>query len=148
VASRSGLLPAGVFFVLLGGIFGAAGGVRLWEELRYREAGVHVQGAVLSKAVESASTNRSRTRYLVTYRFLTPEGAVREGADEVDPDRWEELRPGDPFEVVCLPRSPVSSRATTTTRMPLAVGFTAIGAFVLLIGGAMVVAGARGQDAP
>lgn len=145
MASRSGLLPGGLFFVVLGGIFAGAGGVRLWEELRYREAGVHVRGAVASKAVESASANRSSTRYLVTYRFATPDGAVREGTDEVDPDLWEALREGDSFEVVYLPRSPASSRAATTTRMPLAVGFTAVGVFVLLIGGGLLAAGARGR---
>lgn len=144
MASRSGLLPAGLFFTLLGGIFAAAGGVRLWDELRYREAGVRVRGTVVSKAIESASTNRSRTRYLVTYRFASPEGAVREGTDEVDPDRWEELRQGDSFEVAYLPRS-ASSRATTTTQMPLAIGFTAIGTFVLLIGGGLLAAAARGR---
>lgn len=145
MASRSGLLAGGLFFAALGGIFAVAGGVRLWEELRYREAGVHVRGAVASKAVESASANQSRTRYLVTYRFATPDGAVREGQDEVDPDRWEALREGDSFEVVYLPRPHASSRAATTTGMPLAVGFTAIGVFVLLIGGGLLVAGAHGR---
>ena len=145
MASRSGLLPAGLFFVLLGGIFAAAGGARLWKELRYREAGVQVRGTVVSKTIESVSTNRSRTRYLVTYRFTTPDGAAREGTDEVDPDRWEDLRQADPFEVVYLPHSSASSRATTSTEMPLAIGFTAAGAFVLLIAGGMLAAGARGR---
>ncbi len=144
MASRSGLLPAGLFFTLLGGIFAAAGGVRLWDELRYQEAAVRIRGTIVSKAFESASANRSRTRYLVTYRFATPEGIVQEGTDEVDPDRWEELQQGDPFEVAYLPRS-ASSRATTTTQMPLAVGFTAIGTLVLLIGGGLLTAAARGR---
>lgn len=140
---RSGLLPAGLFFALLGGIFAVVGGVRLSEERRYRSDGVRVLATVTSKAVESASRNQSRTRYLVAYRFPTTQGAAMEGRDEVDVDRWEELRPGDSFEIVYLPASPATSRAVASGELPLALGFTAIGAFVLLMAGAVLLEGAR-----
>jgi hypothetical protein len=143
LAWRSGLCPAGLFFMLLGAIFAILGSVRLAGELRYRKEGVRVRGAVVSKSIESASSNRSSTRYLVTYRFATAQGVTMEGSDEVDADRWDELNPGDPFEIVYLGHSPASSRATTTTEMPLALAFTSIGAFVLLVGGGVLVLGVR-----
>jgi hypothetical protein len=143
LAWRSGLCPAGLFFMLLGGIFASLGGVRLSEELRYRRDGVRVRGTVVSKSIESASSNQSSTRYLVAYRFATTQGAATEGSDEVSVDRWEELRQGDPFEIVYRPDSPAANRATTTTEMPLAVAFTATGAFVLLVGGGVLLIGAR-----
>jgi hypothetical protein len=132
-----------MFFLLLGGIFATLGGVRLSAELRYRSDGVHVHGTVVSKSIESATSNRSSTRYLVAYRFATAQGVAIEGSDEVDVDRWEELRPGAPFEVVYLPDSPGANRATTTTEMPLAIAFTAVGAFVVLVAAGVLVIGVR-----
>jgi hypothetical protein len=144
---RSGLYPAGLSFVLLGGIFATFGGVKLSTELRYRNDGVHVLGTVASKSIESASANQSSTRYLVGYRFATTRGAAMEGRDEVDVERWEELRPGDPFEIVYLSASPATSRAAASTELPLALAFTATGAFVLLVGGAVLLMGARSARA-
>ena len=144
---RSGLYPAGFFFVLLGGVFAVVGGVKLSKELRYRRDGVRTLGTVTSKSIESAADNQSSTRYLVGYRFATNEGATVEGRDEVDVDRWEELQQGSPFEVIYLSASPATSRATASTELPLAVVFTATGAFVLLIGGGVLLMGARSPRA-
>jgi hypothetical protein len=143
LAWRSGLFPAGLFFALVGGIFAAAGAMRLSAELRYRREGVPARAAVISKSIEHASGKRTSTGYLVGYRFATRRGATMEGRDEVDADRWDELNPGDPFEIVYLPESPQTNRATSTTQMPLAIGFTAMGGFTLLVGAGALAAAWR-----
>jgi hypothetical protein len=143
LARRSGLCLAGLFFVILGGVFAASGTTKLLSELRYRNAGIHVGGTVISKSIDRASGSKSSTRYQVAYRFVTGQGTTLEGSDQVDVDQWEELKNGDPFEVVYLPDAPQSNRSRTTTEMPLALGFAGIGAFVFLVGAVVLVAGVR-----
>ena len=99
LAWRSGLCLSGLFFVLVGGIFTALGGTKLFAELRYQRDAVHARGTILSKSFERASGGKSQTSYLVKYRFATAQGAAVEASDEVDVDQWEELNKGDPFEI-------------------------------------------------
>jgi hypothetical protein len=143
LAWRSGLCASGLFFVLVGGIFAALGGTKLAAELRYQRDGVHARGTILSKSFERASGGKSSTSYRVTYRFATAQGAPVEATDEVDVDQWEELQKGDPFEIVYLPRSPRMNRGASSTEMPLALGFTGVGAFTLLVGGVVFFVGVR-----
>jgi hypothetical protein len=143
LARRSGLCLGGLFFVALGSFFAASGTTKLLSELRYRSAGIHVRGIVTSKSIERASGRNSSTSYQVVYRFVTGQGATVEGSDRVDVDQWEELKNGDPLEVVYLPDSPRSNRSMTTTEMPLALGFAGIGTFVFLVGGVVLAAGVR-----
>jgi hypothetical protein len=143
LARRSGLCLGGLFFVILGGFFAASGTAKLLSELRYRNAGIHVRGTVISKSIERASGSQSSTSYQVIYRFVTGQGTTMEGSDQVDVDQWEELKNGEAFEVVYLPDSPQSNRSMSTTEMPLALGFAGIGTFVLLVGAVVLVAGVR-----
>jgi hypothetical protein len=142
-ARRSGLCVGGLFFLVLGGIFTAAGVVKLVPELRYRNAGIHVRGTVAEKSIERAANGKSSTSYMIDYRFETLEGRPMEGSDEVDVDLWEELKEGDSFEIVYLPGSPQSNRSSATTEMPLALGFTGVGGFVFLVGAVVFGAGVR-----
>lgn len=142
-ARRSGLCLSSLFFIILGGIFTAAGITMLLPELQYQKSGVRVRATVVSKSIEKASGRQSSTRYVVAYRFAAQNGNVLEGNDEVSPDLWEELKKDDPFEVVYLPASPQSNRGAATTQTPLALGFTGIGAFVLLVGGIAAAIGVR-----
>jgi hypothetical protein len=143
LAWRKGICATGLFFVLVGGIFAVMGGTKLAAELRYQRDGVRAQGTILSKSLERAAAGKSSTRYLVTYRFVTLQGAALEASDEVDVDLWEGLNKGEPFEIVYLPRSPGTNRGVGSTEMPLALGFTGIGAFVVLVGGIVCFAGLR-----
>jgi hypothetical protein len=143
LARRSALCLAGLFFVVLGGIFAASGVAKLLPELQYQKTGINVRGAVTAKSIERASGRNSSTRYLVAYRFVTAQGMTVEGSDQIDVDQWEELKTGDLLDVVYLPASPQSNRSATTTEMPLSLGFTGIGTFTLLVGGVVLVAGAR-----
>jgi hypothetical protein len=143
IARRSGLCLCGLFFLIIGGIFTAAGIAKLLPELHYQNSGIPIRGTVVSKSIEKASGRQSSTRYIVVYRFTPKPGETLEANDEVTPDLWDELKKDDPFEVVYLPGSPQSSRSAATTEMPLALGFTGIGAFVFLIGGIAVIIGVR-----
>lgn len=143
LAWRSGLCAGGLLFVLLGGIFASMGGAKLVAELRCQREGVRVEGTILSKSFERASGGKSSTSYLVSYRFATRQGVTVEASDEVDVDQWEELKKGDPFEIVYLPNSPKSNRGVGTSEMPLALAFTGVGVFTLVIGAGLFVAGVR-----
>ncbi len=133
-AWTSGTCLSSLLCIVLGGIFAIAGIVRLVPELRYQKAGIRVRATVVDKSIERASGSRSSTRYLVAYRFATEAGATMNGSDEVDVERWEELKEGDPFEATYLPALPQMNRGATSTEMPLAVGFTGIGSLVFVIG--------------
>jgi hypothetical protein len=142
-AWRSGLCLVGLFFVVLGCFFAAAGIAKLLPELRYQKAGIRVRATVVDKSIERASGRKSSTSYLVAYRFATEEGTTMNGSDEVDVDRWEELKKGDPFEITYLPSSPQLNRGLATTEMPLALCFSGVGTFVFLVGAVVFVAGIR-----
>jgi len=144
---RSGFYPTGLFFALLGGVFATVGGVKLSRELSYRNDGVSVFGVITSKSIESVAANQSSTRYLVGYRFTTAQGAAIDGRDEVDVERWEALRQGDPFEIVYLPASPVTNRTAARTDLPLGAAFTGLGVFVLLVGVVVLFMGVRSARA-
>jgi hypothetical protein len=85
--------------------------------------------------------------FVIGYRFVTRQGAALDGRNEVGVDQWETLNLGEPVEVDNLPTSPTMTRAAATSEWPLAIGFTALGAFVALVGEAMLVGGARAVQA-
>lgn len=143
LARRSGLCLGGLFFVALGSFFAASGISKLLPELQYQRTGIHVRGAVVAKSIDRASGNNSSTSYRVAYRFLTRQGTTMAGSDEIDVDLWDELKGGDPLEIVYLPASPQSNRSATTTEMPLALGFAGAGSFTFLVGGIVLAAGMR-----
>ncbi len=131
-------------FLVVGVVFLANGiqGSRLEE--RYREHGITAQAIVLDKAIERAKRGeRSRTRYVIAYRFTTAQGDVVEDSAEVSVEEWERIEAGHPFPVTYLSGEPQSSRASAEDGRIVALVFTGLGGIFTLLGGGLTLVSLR-----
>jgi len=132
-------------FLLVGGVFFAVGvmfayfGLDEWRQQQYFEKeAMQARGTVVNKSLERAAREGNpRTKYLVSYRFLSADGQTVEQTGEVSVDEWEHLEEGSPFTVTYLPSDPhaASTNAGGEWWEPLALGafgslFAFIGIFI------------------
>lgn len=138
LVSRSVWLWVGALFLLVGIVFTTTGIQEVQQEQQYQAQGTAVQATVSDKSIERATRGEnSRTRYLITYRFLTAQGEAIDGSAEVAVEEWERLEAGHPFSVTYLPGEPQSSRASSENDWIRALIFTGLGGVFVLLGGGL-----------
>lgn len=139
-------LSGRTFFLLFGAIFLCAGSILLYggistatRERAYQEKGEVVEAVVLSKSIRRASREgNTSTRYEVTYRFTTADGAAANGVAAVTVEEWESLEQGSPFKITYLPGAPGSSRAEGAGGMTDALLMIGLGSLAALFGGVVL----------
>ena len=144
--SRAGALWLGTVLGLLGIVFAIIGVRDAYTERQYHAQGLTVAATVTDKSIERANhEENSRTRYLVSYRFTSPEGQDMESSAEVPVEAWERLEAGQTFPVTYLPDAPGSSRVQSGGEDDwIAVYvFLAIGAVFTLLGGGLAYSDLR-----
>ena len=139
---RNVRLVVGAVWLLVGlGIL--AGGVfELKLNQRYARDGVTVEGVVLTHSVDTTRhygrQSTTSTSYDVTYRFQTPDGVPREGAEAVDQQLWNSLREQGPIEIEYLADDPSRSRVADRSPWTIVVILGAVGGAFALFGGGLV----------
>lgn len=135
---RSVRLWVGGIFVLVGMIFLVIGIQTAGTEQAYRTTGITVDATVLSKSIEKAKRGEhSRTRYLVTYRYLSEQGQEIESVTEVPVEDWEDLEAGKTLPITYLPDAPETNRADGDNEWIAALVFLGMGGLFTLIGGGL-----------
>ncbi len=83
-------------------------GLDEWRQQQYfKKEAMQARGTVVNKSLERAAREGNpRTKYLVSYRFLSADGETVEQTGEVSVDEWEHLDEGSPFTVTYLPSDP------------------------------------------
>ena len=135
-------LSTRTFFLLFGAIFLCAGTTLLYggittaiQERAYQKEGEVVEAVVWSKSIQRASREgNTSTRYEITYRFTTANGAA-EGVAAVTVEEWEALEQGSPFKITHLPGTPGSSRTESSSGMTDALVMIGAGSLAALFGG-------------
>lgn len=118
-----------------------------YEQSRYEEGGIRVQGVVTEKQytpglnTTSKGQSSSFSSHYVMYRFTTKDGRTYDGKDDVLLDIWYELKVGDPVTVEYLADAPDTNqipeqRARSNT-------FRIMGLASLLVGVALAGLGLR-----
>jgi hypothetical protein len=144
-------LSGRTFFLLFGAVFVCAGTSLLYggidatiRERTYQKKGEVVEAVVVSKAIRRASREgNTSTRYEITYRFTTAEGAV-EGVAAVPVEEWEALERGSRLPITYVPGTPGSSRAKGAGGMTDALVMIGAGALAALFGGVVFARSALG----
>jgi Protein of unknown function (DUF3592) len=132
---RSFLLWFGVIFSSVG-LMATYGGVEEWRaQQHFEQEAVSAQATVLNKSMEQATREGNpRTKYLVTYRFVPPDGTAIEKVGEVSVDEWERLDEGSSFPVRYLPSDPHTTQTDAATEWWIPLIFVAGGLLFTSIG--------------
>jgi hypothetical protein len=144
LVSRSVLLWVSLIFFILGMVITGIGIQTASTEQAYRTKGVMVDATVLDKSIERAKRGEhSRTRYLVSYRFLSEQGQSIESVTEVPVEEWEGLEAGRTFRMTYLPDSPETSRVEGENEWIGALVLMGVGGIFTLIGGGLAFTDVR-----
>ena len=136
--SRSVQLWVGVIFFTVGIVFTVIGIQTACMERDYQTTGLTVDAMVLGKSIERAKRGEnSRTRYVVSYRFLSEQGKKIESVTEVPVDEWEGLEAGNRLQVTYLPDAPETNRVDGDNEWIAALVFMGIGGIFTLLGGSL-----------
>jgi len=128
-------LWVGVIFFILGTVFTVVGIQAASTEQAYNKNGLTVEATVLGKSIERAKRGeKSRTRYVVNYRFLSDQDQEIENVTEVPVEDWEDLAAGDKLQVTYLPDAPEINRVDGNNEWIAALVFIGIGGIFTLIG--------------
>ena len=124
----------GTIFVAAGSV-ASVGSLSEWRDARrFEREAVTEQAEVVAKSLQGATRDgNTRTRYVVTYRFVTRNGVEREQTEEISVEDWEGLTEGDALTVRYLMHDPSTARTRPPTPAwvpPLVAGVTAL--FALL----------------
>lgn len=144
--SRAGALRVGTVLGVLGMVFAIIGVREAYTERQYHAQGLSVAATVTDKSIERAMRGENaRTRYLVSYRFTSPNGQDVESSAEVPVEEWERLEAGQRFSVTYLPDAPESSRVQGSGEdVWIAVYvFLVIGVVFTLLGGGLAYSDLR-----
>jgi hypothetical protein len=139
--SRWALFFGGVFFVA--GSAALIDGTRdVLRERRYAAEGRVAQARIVDKRVQEAQrSGNTRTRYLVLYRFTTPEGRSVDGEAAVGMEAWEGAKRGNTIDVRYLAGEPQTNRAATEGTITGSVLVMAMGVLFALVGAAIAYLG-------
>lgn len=140
--SRAVVLWVGSFLFVIGSVFTVIGLNEAANERPYQVRGITIAATVSDKSIERANRGEnSSTRYLVTYRFPSPEGREIEGSGEVSVEEWERLETGGKVSVTYLPDAPASSKleGRNNDAWIAVYVFLAIGGVFTLLGGGLAV---------
>jgi hypothetical protein len=138
--TRAVVLWIGSFLFVIGCVFTVIGLNEASSERPYQSRGVTVHATITDKSIDRAKRGGNpRTRYLVSYRFGSPEGRDIEGSGEVPVEEWERLDIGKTVPVTYLSDMPESSRIQGSKNDAwIAVSvFLAIGGVFMLLGGGL-----------
>jgi len=112
-ATRSVSFWVAVVLLVVGAILLAVQWGSAVRERRFDQEGRVADGIVLSKNIRRATrsgSNRSQTRYQVTYRFTAADGVTYEGEDDVTTATWDRLQELEPVRIQFLVSSPSTNR--------------------------------------
>ncbi|HEX2827618.1 MAG TPA: DUF3592 domain-containing protein [Burkholderiales bacterium] len=139
--SRWALFFGGVFFVA-GGAALIDGTLDVLHERRYAAEGREAQARIVDKRVQEAQrSGNTRTRYLVLYRFTTPDGRSVDGEAAVGMEAWEGAKRGNTIDVRYLAGEPQTNRAATEGAITGSVLVMAMGVLFALVGAAIAYLG-------
>ncbi len=138
LVSRSVLFWFGLIFFIFGMVLTGFGIRAASTEQAYQTQGVMVEATALNKSIERAKRGEhSRTRYLVSYRFLSEQGQSIESETEVPVEEWEGLEAGRTFRMTYLPDSPQTNRVEGENEWMGALILMGVGGIFALIGGGL-----------
>ena len=97
---------------------------------------------VLAKEMRPATQNRG-TSFAVRYRFTASDGALVEGRQPVDAERWEALREGGPIEIQHVAGNPALQRLAGQSERSEALTLFVVGGVLAGVGVCLFARGLR-----
>ena len=144
LAKTSVFLWVGLLFVPIGVVFIGVSVSMALEERAFANRGQTADATVVDKSLKKADFDSNpTTRYMVRYRFTTPDGGNVEQIREVSVEEWERLAPGSILPIRFLPDRPDDERRADESTWVGVASFLALGLIIAAVGIPLLVSALR-----